>query len=313
MNKESPVFRTMIGGQAIIEGIMMRGPDKAAIVVRGPDRIEHKTIELKALKDKYPILGWPVIRGVFGFFDAMKLGVTSLMFSADFFPEDESAKPSKFDEWINKRMSEEKAKKIAFGISVTLGLAMPVVIFFLLPAIIASLFDGVIGSGIFRNLLESALKLTLFFGFIILVSKMKDIQRVFAYHGAEHKTIHCYEAGKELTVENVQSFPRQHPRCGTSFLLIVILVSILAFSLVTWSNPVARVALRIALLPLVVGVSFEINRYAGRHDNWFTRILRAPGIWLQNFTTREPDNSMVEVGIESLKMVVPETKGKDEW
>lgn len=313
MEKECPTFKTMIGGQAILEGIMMRGPDKAAIVVNAPDGIVSKTIELKPLKQRFPILGLPVIRGIIGFYEALKLGVVSLTYSAEHFPEDEDVKPSKFDAWVEKNIGEEKAKKITMGIALVLGIILPIGLFFMLPAFIASLLDNVIGSGIYRNLTESCLKLLLFLSYIILVSRMKDIQRVFEYHGAEHKTIHCYEAGKELTVENVQSFPRQHPRCGTSFLLIVILVSIVSFTFVTWTDPVMRFGLRLALLPLVVGVSFEINRLVGKYDNPVTRLVRAPGIWLQNFTTREPDGDMIKVGIEALEMVTPKMKGQDVW
>lgn len=313
MKTEKPKYRTMIGGQAIIEGIMMRGPEKAATVVRAPEGIVVKEEVITPIKKKYPVLGWPFIRGVTGFYESMKLGIGALTYSADFYPDDESEAPSKLDEWIERKLGEEKAKKLVMGIALTLGIALPVALFILLPTLLAGTLDSVIGSGIWRNLLEGALRITIFLLFLVLSSRTKDIKRVFAYHGAEHKTIHCYESGLPLTVENVRKFPRQHPRCGTSFLFVIMIVSILVFAAVSWSNPFVRMALRLLLLPVVVGISYEINRYAGKNDNAFTVALRAPGMWFQNITTREPDDSMIEVGIEALARVIPETQGADKW
>ncbi|MEG2378023.1 MAG: DUF1385 domain-containing protein, partial [Clostridia bacterium] len=174
-------------------------------------------------------------------------------------------------------------------------------------------FDKYIGSGILRNLLEGVIRISAFLLFMFATSRMKDMKRVFAYHGAEHKTIFCYESGKELTVENVRGFKKEHPRCGTSFLFSVMIVSIIVFSVVQWSNPLIRVALRLALLPVVVAISYEINRFIGRYDNIVCRIMRAPGLWFQGFTTFEPDDSMIEVAISALEAVIPEDDGADRW
>ena len=314
VKKEKSKFRTMIGGQAIIEGIMMRGPDKRAIVVRTPDgELVRDLLEVTPISKKFPPLGIPVIRGAVGLFDSLRLGVKALMFSADYYPEDENVKPGKVDEWVDRKFGREKAEKIIMNIALVIGILVPVALFFLAPTLLAGLLDGWVGSGIGRNLIEGGIRMVIFLLFMWSVSRAKDVARVFAYHGAEHKTIHCYEAGDDLTIENVKKYRRQHPRCGTSFLLVVMIVSVLVFSFVMWSNPFVRMALRIALLPVVVGISYEINRWAGRHDNLFSRALRAPGVWLQGLTTREPDEGMIEVGIESLKLVIPDAKGKDAW
>ena len=313
MKEQKEKMRTMIGGQAIIEGIMMRGPDKTAIVVRSPDGIVVKEEKLKLTGDKYPIVKLPLIRGVVNFFSSMKVGMAALMYSADFYPEEDLGEPSKFDRWLEKTFGSEKVEKAVMGIAVALGVAVPVGLFILLPTLLAGLLDGVVDSSVARNLIEGALRLVIFIAFIAFTARTKDMQRVYSYHGAEHKTIHCYEAGLPLTVENVRKFPRQHPRCGTSFLFVVMIISILVFSVVSWSNPWIRMVLRLALLPVVVAISYEINRFVGRHDNPLTKALRAPGLWLQNLTTNEPDGSMIEVGIEALERVIPEKAGADIW
>jgi len=306
-------FKTMIGGQALIEGILMRGPEKQAIVVRSQEGLVTKVEPLKLIKEKYPILGWPLIRGVFAFGSSMANGVKALMYSADFFPEEESAKPSKFDLWLEKHVSSENLEKFMIYSSVVLGIAFSVGLFILLPTLIAGLIPQIGGSYIVRNLLEGLIRIVIFLTYLALVARMKDMRRVFSYHGAEHKTIRCYEAQLELTVENVREQTRLHPRCGTSFLFVVMIISILVFSLFRWSNPLLRIALRLLLLPVVVAISYEINRFVGRHDNLFTRIMTYPGMWLQNFTTNEPDDSMIEVAIEALKLVLPEQEGADTW
>jgi len=309
-------FRTSIGGQALIEGIMMMGPKKKAIVVRGPEGLVTQVEDRKFIKDKYPILGWPFIRGVVNFGSSMVNGVKVLMFSADYYPEEEGVepeKPSKIDLWLEEHLEEEKAQQAIIYIAVFLGIMFSVGLFILLPTLLAGFVSPWIGSGVLRNLVEGAIRITLFVIYMIAVSRMKDMKRVFSYHGAEHKTIACYEAGLPLTVENVRQQTRFHPRCGTSFLFVVMIISILVFSVVRWSNPFIRMALRLALLPVVVGISYEINRFVGRHDNKFTRALVAPGLWFQRFTTNEPDDSMIEVGIEAVKLVLPEVEGEDEW
>ena len=313
-------FKTMCGGQALIEGIMMRGPRKQAIVVRRQDGgLEERVEELKLVKDRHPILGVPLIRGVINFVDAMVNGVKALMFSADFYPDEEGeeAEPSKFERWLEEKLGTEKLMRAAVVLAAVLGIAFSIALFFLLPTLLGSAVTLVSDSMLARNLAESLLKIVIFIGYLALCSRMKDIHRVFEYHGAEHKTIFCYEAGLPLTVENVRVQPRHHPRCGTSFLFMVIFISIIVstifFSIWPVENALLRFLAHLVMLPLVVGISYEFNRWAGRHDGPVTRVLRAPGLWLQNFTTFEPDDSMIEVGIEALKLVLPERAGEDAW
>lgn len=310
-------FRTSIGGQALIEGILMRGPGKQAIVVRSPDGLVEKVEELKLVRDKYPILGLPIIRGAVTFVDSMVKGVKALMFSADYFPDDELAQESKFDKWLEKKFGNEKVQKLIVALAVVLSIGLTVLLFFLLPTFLAGFVDPYIKSAAVHNLVESVIKLLIFFGYMVLCSKQKDIQRVFQYHGAEHKTIFCYEAGLPLTVENARIQPRHHPRCGTSFLFVVVVVSILissvVFSFVDWRNLWVRFGLHLLLLIPVIGITYEFNRYVGGHDNPVTNFLARPGLWLQNFTTNEPDDSMLEVAIRALTLVLPDEKGKDAW
>ncbi len=313
-------FKTMCGGQALIEGIMMRGPKKQAVVVRKPDGgLEVQEKELKLIKDRYPVLGLPLIRGVINFCDSMYNGVTALMFSAEFFPEDgeEAEEPSKFEAWLESRFGSEKAAAFFTTLAVVLGIGMSIGLFFLLPTLLGTAVTLVTDSMLARNLAESLLKLVIFVGYLILCSRLKEMKRVFSYHGAEHKTIFCYEAGLPLTVENVRRQPRHHPRCGTSFLFVVIFISILVSTVVFGLWPVRNVFLRILahliMLPAIVGVSYEFNRYVGRHDGPVARILTAPGLWRQDFTTFEPDDSMIEVGIQALELVLPERQGEDVW
>ncbi len=317
MEKKQCGFRTTIGGQALIEGILMRGPEKQAIVVRSPEGLVTKVEELKLIRDKYPVLGLPVIRGAVTFLSSMVNGVKALMFSADYFPDDEAAQPGKLDKWLEEHVPAEKLQSVIVWVSVVLSLALTLGLFMLLPTFLAGLADPYIHSAALHNLIEGVVKIVIFMGYMILMSRQKDIARVFQYHGAEHKTIFCYEAGLELTVENARIQPKHHPRCGTSFLFVVIIVSILFSSLVLsgleWRSFWVRVLVHLALLIPVVGVTYEFNRWVGRHDNALTRVLSAPGLWLQNFTTNEPDDSMLEVAIEALKLVLPEEKGKDEW
>ena len=315
-------FRTMIGGQALIEGIMMLGPEKKSIVVRRPDGgLEIKTEERKLNKDRHPILGWPFIRGVVNFCTSMYTGVTALMYSAEFYPEDEAGEeePSRFEQWLDKKLGSEKAMSLFTTLAVILGMAFSVGLFFVLPTLLSGaimyFFPAVPLWA--RNVVEGATRVVIFLGYLILCSKMKDIRRVFSYHGAEHKTIFCYEKGLELTVENVRIQPKHHPRCGTSFLFVVIVVSILLSSVVfafwQFTNPWLRTLVHLALLPVVVGLTWEFNRYVGGHDNLFCRAVRRPGMAIQRWTTFEPDDSMIEVGIEALKQVLPKEKGKDQW
>ncbi len=312
-------FKTSIGGQALIEGIMMRGPDKTAIVVNGPNGQEVKEYKNVSYKEKFPPAGWAFIRGVVGLVTSLKQGMAALTWSAGFFPEDEG-EPSKFDAWLENKLGSKKAEKLVTTIAMALGLILAVGLFTILPTFLVGLFNEALGSGVLRNLVETAIRLVILLGYMLLVSRMKEIQRVFSYHGAEHKTIACYEAGDALTVENVRKHSRFHPRCGTSFLLMVVIIGFVSFLWVSEDTlgpigdiTVVRILLRFAMLPIVVGVSYEVNRLIGRHDNVLTRVLRAPGLALQNFTTREPDNSMIEVGIAALTYVLPKEKGADAW
>ena len=325
MAKQQEKFKTMIGGQALIEGIMMRGPEKDSIVVRTADGLK---VDVKARKvpKKGTFKTWPLIRGVVNFFDSQVTGVKALMQSADLSPDAEQSEPSKFDRWLEKKLGSKKFQNLLISVSVFFGLAMSIGLFFLLPMLARELISIWVEMELLQNLIEGVVRILIFMGYILLVSGMKDMRRVFAYHGAEHKTIRCYEAGLPLTVENIQKQTRLHPRCGTSFLLIVMILSILLFS-VTESlmllafpalesvagYPFIRMAVKLAMLPVLVAISYEINRIVGRHDNWFTRILTAPGMWFQKFTTREPDDSMVEVAVAAVEAVLPEVEGSDRW
>ena len=314
-----PKFKTMCGGQALIEGIMMRGPKKQSIVVRKPDgELEIQEKDLKFIKDKYPILGWPLIRGVVNFADSMYSGVTALMFSAEFFPEDgEEEEPSKLEIWLNEKLGSERVTALITTFAVALGIGMSVGLFFLLPTLLGTAVTVLTDSMLARNLAESVLKVLIFVTYLALCSRMGEMKRVFSYHGAEHKTIFCYEKRLELTVDNVRQQPKHHPRCGTSFMLVVIIVAILVntavFALFPVDNVFLRMLVQLLLLPLVVGITYEFNRYVGGHDNPVTNLLAKPGLWMQNFTTFEPDDSMMEVAIEALKRVIPEEEGKDKW
>ena len=313
-NKEQ-CFRTTIGGQALIEGILMRGPKKQAIVVRLADgSLQEKTEELKLIKDRFPILGWPLIRGVVIFFSSLINGVKALMYSADCLPEEEqAAQEDKLDKWINAHFEGEKAKKLIIGTSVFLGIALAILIFMLLPYLVTSVFTKGIESSFVKNVIDGVLRILIFLVYIRLVTLSKDIHRVFEYHGAEHKSIHCYEKGLPLTVENIRPQPREHPRCGTSFLFVVMIVSFLVFSVVSWKRRIVAFFLRLLLLPVVVAFSYEINRWAGGHDNWLSRVLSAPGRALQKLTVFEPDDSMMECAARALTLVIPEEKGADRW
>lgn len=317
--QDQPKFKTMCGGQALIEGIMMRGPKRQAVVVRKSDgELEIQEKELKFIKDKHPILGWPLIRGVVNFADSMYNGVTALMFSAEFYPEDgEEEEPSKLEVWLNDHLGSETFTALITTLAVILGLAMSIGLFFLLPTLLGTAITILTPSMLARNLAESVLKVLIFVAYLAICSRMGEMKRVFSYHGAEHKTIFCYEAGLPLTVENVRRQPRHHPRCGTSFLFMVIAVSILVSTVVfaIWPvhNAILRFLAHLAMLPVIVGISYEFNRWAGRHDGPVTKAFTAPGLWLQNFTTFEPDDSMIEVGIKALELVLPEKEGEDAW
>ena len=312
-------FKTSIGGQALIEGILMRGPERQAIVVRSKDGLVEQVTELKANAKKNPILGWPLIRGVVGFGASMYSGVKALMFSADYFPDEAGAdaEPTRFERWIEKKFGSAALEQFLIVMAVVIGIGFSIGLFFLLPMLFSEYVLGGIESDFVRNLCEGVLRVAIFLTYLILVSRLKQMKRVFSYHGAEHKSIRCYEARLPLTVENVRPMTRLHPRCGTSFLFVVMIISILIFSVFSSIVPIPtrilKIVVKLLLLPLIVAVSYEINRFVGRHDNWFTRAISFPGIWLQNFTTNEPDDGMIEVAIRALEHVIPENEGDDRW
>ena len=329
------LHRTSIGGQAVMEGVMMRGPHKIATAVRKPDGdivIDEQPID-KARKSKFVKL--PIIRGCVNFFDSMIIGVKALMFSAQFFDVDDDGnpveqKPSKFEELLETKLSSEKAMNVIIYCSVILSLFLSVGLFIWLPSIITGFLEGLVGKGLLA-VIEGVIRICIFICYLALVSQMNDIKRVFMYHGAEHKSIFCYEKGLELTVENVRKQSRFHPRCGTSFLLIVMVISILVFFIIPGKETfmtipaigvymenkfiwqITRMLLKLLLLPIVAGISYEIIKFAGRHDNWFTRLISTPGMWFQRITTNEPDDSMIEVAITSIKAVIPENSEDDRW
>lgn len=306
LNTEKKLKPKAVGGQAVIEGVMMKGAQDIAIAVRKPDgEIAVKKEALKANRTKINRI--PILRGIFAFIDSMVLGVTSLMFSAEFFeeePAEKEKKPSALDKFMENNF---------IWISVTISLAFTILFFILLPTAAVDLFGRFTKNTIALNLIEGVVRIGIFVAYITAISYMKDIKRVFEYHGAEHKTIFCYEHGEELTVENVRKHGRLHPRCGTSFLFIVMIVSILMFSMFEWSNLFYRIVVRLALLPIIAGISYELIKWAGRSQSRLSCILSAPGMWLQKITTREPDDKQIEVAIEALKNVLVEDPEADNW
>lgn len=338
--------RTMIGGQAVIEGVMMRGVHSTAMAVRKADGDIHlETWQNSSIRDRYPLLRLPILRGVVNFVEMLVFGYKTLMSSAEIagmLDEDEvtdaqadepTEQPpaveqagaaedgaalldtvrTQTESLPDEETASSKTGAVVAGASVMLGLVLAVGLFILLPAALVKYTAGVVHYGIFRSVVEGLVRLGLFVGYLALLSRMKDVKRLFGYHGAEHKTIYCYEHGDELTVENARRYTRLHPRCGTSFLLIVIVIGIIVSSFITWDNLAVRVLLKLLLLPLVVGISYEIIKFAGRHDTGLMRAILAPGLWLQKLTTREPDDSQLEVAICSLNAVLTDNPAEDAW
>ncbi len=309
MKKEK--FKPSVGGQALIEGIMMRGPRQVCTAVRRPDG----GIETKL--DPVTTFSWqkiPLVRGVLSMIESLIVGYRCLMYSAEISMGEEAfeAEESKLDKWINEHLGE-KAQNFVMSLAAVLGGMLALVLFMVLPTTIVGLLGKVLPLEGVRALLEGVLKIAIFIGYLALVRNMKDIKRMFRYHGAEHKTIACYEAGEELTVENIRRHSRFHPRCGTSFLVLVILISILVSSLLPWSSTGLRIVLKLLTLPVVMGISYELIKLAGRYDNILTRIISAPGLWIQRLTTSEPDDSMIEVAIAAVKPVLPENWEDSLW
>ncbi len=294
-----------VGGQAVIEGVMMKGAEDIAIAVRKPDgEIVVKKEKLKSNRKKISKI--PIIRGIFTFVDSLVLGVNALLYSSEFVDveEEEKKKPSKLDEFLEKNI---------IWISVVISVVFSVVLFILLPTVLVGVLKAYTGNTLILNGIEGIVRIAIFLGYILAISGMKDIRRVFEYHGAEHKSIFCYEHGEELTVENVKKYGRLHPRCGTSFLFIVMIVSILLFSLFRWSGLLMRLVIRILLIPIVAGISYEIIKWAGKSESKLSCIVSAPGMWLQKLTTREPDDKQIEVAVEALKNVLVPDPEADNW
>lgn len=299
-----------IGGQAVMEGVMMKNQNKCAVAVRKPDKeIEVVVSEYTGIVKNQKLKNMPIIRGVLNFIDSMVLGMQTLSYSASFFEEEEDAKkiakkanmtPEELEE---QKKKDKKKEDAAMGGTVVLSIVLAVGIFMMLPYFISSFFQRYIESRLLLGLLEGAIRLTIFISYVGLISLMEDIKRVYMYHGAEHKCINCIESGMDLTVENVRKSSRLHKRCGTSFLLIVMIISILFFMMIRVDSAILKVILRLLLIPVIAGVSYEFIRLAGRSDNCFVNVLSKPGLWLQKITTREPDDSMIEVAIKSVEAV----------
>ena len=322
-NKEKSLHKTSVGGQALIEGIMMQGPKGAAVSVRTPDgSIDTEMVDFKHAKDKFKPLGWPLIRGVVAYIESMIFGYKCLMMSAEKSGlediEDDEANMSKLDKWLNAHINK-KVMGVLTGVASILGMLLAFGLFFYLPTVCVNFINKLSGEALtnYRALFEGIIRMIIFVIYIALVSLMKDIKRTFMYHGAEHKTIFCYENGCELTVENIRKQSRFHPRCGTSFIFVIIIISVVISSAISVIAPELRdqtiiwMAIKILILPLITGLSYEFIKYAGRHDNIFVRILAAPGLWMQRLTTKEPDDDMIEVAIASFKAVITENPEDD--
>ena len=316
--------KTSIGGQALIEGIMMRGPKGNAMSVRMPDgTIETEVDKYVPLKSKCKILGWPIIRGVVGFAESMITGYKYMMKSADkaLTEEEKEEDMSKLDKWISEHFGE-KMMNVVGVISMVLGVALAFLIFMYLPTLTVDLFDNYLLKNIdinkFHPLIEGVMRIIIFILYMYLVSKMDMIKRTFMYHGAEHKTIFCYENGLELTVENVRKMSRFHPRCGTAFMFVMIIISVLIssalvliFPALAEVNRVLWIAVKIAVLPLVMGLGYEFIKFAGKHDNGIVKVLSYPGLLMQRITTVEPTDDIIEVAIESIKAVITDNPEDD--
>ncbi len=311
--KRVPKHITTIGGQALIEGILMRGPDDVAIAVRQENgEIVLKKEKLNTLGMRYKFFRLPFIRGIVSLIESLIFGIEALMYSAEFFEESFEEKEKK--ETFLDRIFKDKKEDVEIVFTLLIALILTIILFVLLPSLITNVFSKTIKSSFIMNLLEGLVRIGIFLIYVVSVSKMEDVGRVFEYHGAEHKTIHCYENGEELTVENVKKYPTLHPRCGTSFLFMVMIVSIFVLSFFGWPNPLKRVLIRILMLPVIAGISYEINRLIGKSNSKLAYYISYPGLILQKIaTTKEPDEEQIEVAIEALKAVLTENKEDDLW
>ncbi len=322
---EEQQHKTSIGGQAVMEGVMMRGPHKTAVAVRKSDGEIEIKIDDNGTKKRNKFLKLPVIRGCVNFIDSLVIGMKALMFSAEFVDVEDEESESKFDKWLEEKLGD-KLKDVVIYFAVFLSVIMSVGLFILLPSVVSGAVEAIpafkwlTDKQAFTSVFEGVMRMIIFLGYMALVSQMKDIKRVFEYHGAEHKTIACYEAGEELTVENVRKHMRFHPRCGTSFLLFVMIISIIVYAFLPrfdeFTKVIAillRMGTRLLCLPIVAGLSYEVIKWAGRSKSKCVGTLSKPGLWLQKLTTREPDDSQIEVAIASMKPCIPENKEEDKW
>lgn len=319
---DKKTHKTSVGGQALIEGVMMQGPKGVATAVRKADGdilVEHH--DVKHLKDKNKFFGLPVIRGIVAFVESMILGYKMLMYSAEVsgMEDLDDVEMNKFEKWLTDKLGD-KFMDIIMGIGTVLGFVLAFLIFFYLPVLIFNKLNEWTSMALtpWQGTIEGVMKIIIFVAYIALVSNMKDIKRTFMYHGAEHKSIACYEAGMELTVENVKKCCRFHPRCGTSFIFVMLILSIIVSTLLSKIFPgiaqirVLWMVLKLAFIPLIMGLGYEFIKYAGRHDNLFVKIVSAPGLWMQRLTTKEPDDDIIECGIASLKAVITDNPEDDE-
>ena len=298
-----------VGGQAVLEGVMMKSGDRYALSVRTDDGIKTELDSAVSIRKKYKILNIPIVRGVVNMAESFSLSFKTLSKSAEMVGIEDGEPESKFERWLTEKLGD-KLMNIIVGIAGVLGVVLAMFLFMYLPSLITSLFDGIIPEnwGWLKTIIEGVVKIAIFVGYMVAVSFMPDIKRTFEYHGAEHKSIACYESGMELTPENAAKCTRLHPRCGTSFIFVVLIISILIFMLpiFPWENKLLRVLCKLIMLPLIAGLSFEFIMYAGKHDNFLTKILSAPGLGMQKITTREPTLEQLEVAIKSLKAALPD-------
>jgi len=308
MNENKPAKTTSIGGQALIEGVMMRGKDKISIAVRKPDgEIEVKTDPIKKTIN-IAFLKWPIIRGVVALISSMIIGVRALTYSAEFFVEgDGTEEKGKFETWLYAKMGK-KADDVLLAFSILFAFVFAMLLFGAAPTALVSLLKKFIDNSILLSAIEGVMKFVIFIVYILLISQMKDIKRVFQYHGAEHKTIHCYESGEEVTVENARKFSTLHPRCGTSFMFFVLMISIIIFTFISWDSVMMRLLTKLLLFPVVAGLSFEMIKIAGKSTHPIVKILSYPGLMMQKITTSEPDDRQLEVAIVAFKCVLDETE-----
>ena len=296
-----------VGGQAVLEGVMMKSGERTALAVRDESGAIRTSVDTHtSVRKKYKFLNIPLVRGVVNFVETMILSYNTLMQSADMLGIDDAAEDTKFEAWLRSKWGDT-LMSVLMGIATVLGLVVGLGLFLYLPAFVTKWLDSLLGGiGWFRNVVEGVMKIAIFVAYIALCSLMKEMRRTFEYHGAEHKSIACYESGMELTPANAATCTRFHPRCGTSFLFVILILSILVNSLISWENLALRVILKVLLLPLIVGLGFEFIMYAGKHTNAFTRLLSAPGLWMQRITTREPDEEQLEIAITALKLAMPD-------